>query len=156
MARSSLIVPVGTLVAATFIFASSAEISLVVAFLNGTTTVKVPSMFSWKSRIRIAFAWAELVPGTESDVVSRPESRDAESAPTTMMATHMEMTTTRRLMTRRLHRSNTLEAYSSRLIPLWGPTSQDVQHTSDVTLAILSGLSRCLPRKLLRPSADRK
>lgn len=59
----------------------------------------------------MAFAWAELVPGTLSEVVSRSVSRDAEKAPTMVMATQIEITMTRRLMTKRIQRSNTLVAY---------------------------------------------
>ena len=55
-------------------------------------------------------AWAELVPGTVSDVVSKPESCVADSAPTIMTATQRAMTTMRHLITARVQRSSTLEA----------------------------------------------
>src|ERR1700685_4008609 len=87
-ARSSLTEPVGMAAAATLIFDYNAAIWAVVALLNGTTTVKVPSMFSWKSRIRIVLAWAELVPGSVSDVESRGESRDPQKRPAMITALH--------------------------------------------------------------------
>jgi hypothetical protein len=58
----------------------------------------------------MTLAWAELVPGTVSDVVSRSVRCVADNAPKIVTTIQMEMTMTRRLMTKRVHRSNTLEA----------------------------------------------
>ena len=74
-------------------------------------TVKLPSMFSPKWWAKISFAWAELVPGTVSEVVNRSGSLNAERAPRRIIATQHAMTTTRQRTTARVQRSSTIPAY---------------------------------------------
>jgi len=79
--------------------------------------------------IRLAFAWAELELGTVSDVVRSPLSCDAATTPTTVIAIQMAMTMALRLITKRIHRSNTFVAYCS--------SSKSLKESRDPRLRVL-------------------